>query len=202
MRTSFVAAAAALAYLGATAAAPGALAQSSPSADQIINSLKPTGPIGSGTRGIRAVSGGDTSAAPAATSASAAKGAMHASAATTQAANPAVSLTVEFKTGSAELTPHAMHVLDELGRALTSTDLAKYRFRVEGHTDTVGTPDANKDLSEKRAQAVTAYLESKFGVPSARLESVGLGETELAVPTPPQTPEARNRRVQVVNLGA
>jgi hypothetical protein len=31
---------------------------------------------------------------------------------------------------------------------------------------------------------------------------VGLGENELAVPTPPQTPEARNRRVRVVNLGA
>jgi outer membrane protein OmpA-like peptidoglycan-associated protein len=127
---------------------------------------------------------------------------MHAAVGKEQSGNPAVSLTVEFKTGSAELTPHATHVLDELGRALTSSELATYRFRVEGHTDTVGTPETNKTLSEKRAEAVAAYLETKFGVPAARLEAVGVGDAQPLVPTPPQTPEARNRRVQVVNLGA
>jgi outer membrane protein OmpA-like peptidoglycan-associated protein len=111
-------------------------------------------------------------------------------------------LTVQFATGSAELTPQATRVLDELGKALTSRDLSAYRFRIAGHTDTVGTPEMNKALSDQRAAAVAAYLESKFGVPAARLETVGMGEADLAVATPPQTPEPRNRRVQVINLGS
>jgi outer membrane protein OmpA-like peptidoglycan-associated protein len=57
-------------------------------------------------------------------------------------------------------------------------------------------------LSERRAAAVSAYLEQKYGVKSDRLETVGLGASHLLVQTPDQTPEPRNRRVTVVNLGA
>jgi outer membrane protein OmpA-like peptidoglycan-associated protein len=84
---------------------------------------------------------------------------------------------------------------------MTSADLAAYRFRIEGHTDTVGTPAMNKALSDRRAAAVASYLESKFSVAAARLETVGLGETDLLVPTPPQTAEPRNRRVRVISIG-
>jgi len=115
---------------------------------------------------------------------------------------PSASITVQFRTGSADLTPAAMRQLDQLGRALTSATLASYKFRIEGHTDTVGSKDANQALSERRAQTVVAYLESKFGVSADRLQAVGMGENGLAVATGDQVPEARNRRVQVVNLGA
>jgi len=117
-------------------------------------------------------------------------------------AAPSANLTVNFATGSAELTPQAIQALNELGRALSSKDLAAYKFRIEGHTDTVGTPDANRALSEQRAEAVVSYITSHFGVDATRLQAVGMGEEDLAVPTPPQTPEPRNRRVLVVNLGA
>jgi outer membrane protein OmpA-like peptidoglycan-associated protein len=113
-----------------------------------------------------------------------------------------VNLTVNFATNSAELTPDALRTLDELGRALASRDLAGYRFRIEGHTDTVGTHDYNQGLSERRAEAVVHYVAKKFGVEPGRLQAVGMGETGLLVQTPPQTPEPRNRRVQVINLGA
>ena len=93
-------------------------------------------------------------------------------------------------------------MLDQLGRALTSQDLAQYRFRIEGHTDTVGTAEANKALSQRRADAVAAYLQQHFGVAADRLQSVGMGEEGLAVPTPPQTANAQNRRVRVVNQDA
>ena len=46
------------------------------------------------------------------------------------------------------------------------------------------------------------YVAKKFGVEPARLQAVGMGEDGLLVATPPQTPEPRNRRVQVINLGA
>ena len=118
------------------------------------------------------------------------------------AAAPAVSLTVEFATNSARLTPAARGTLDKLGAALSSAQLAQYRFRIEGHTDTVGSPGYNLALSQRRADAVAAYLEAHFGISASRLVAVGMGEKGLLVPTPPQTPEARNRRVQVVNIGS
>ncbi|HEY2132268.1 MAG TPA: OmpA family protein [Acetobacteraceae bacterium] len=199
-------AAASLLCAGSAAFAPGSFAQGSPSADQIINSLKPTGALGCGTRGIRPVAPGTPAPAAAPTMPKA----MHmAPAAPTRMASPAaaakpasVDLSVQFQTASAELAPAAMHTLDQLGQALTSSALSSYRFRIAGHTDTVGSPEPNKALSDQRAAAVAAYLESKFNVTPNRLETVGMGESDLLVATPPQTPEPRNRRVQVINLGA
>jgi outer membrane protein OmpA-like peptidoglycan-associated protein len=117
-------------------------------------------------------------------------------------AAPSVNLTVQFANGSAELTPAAVRTLSELGRALSSRTLSAFRFRIEGHTDTVGTPEANKALSDRRAKAVADFLATRFAIDTARLEPVGMGEDGLLVETPPNTPEPRNRRVQVVNLGA
>jgi outer membrane protein OmpA-like peptidoglycan-associated protein len=172
---------------------PAALAQessnASPTAEDIIRDLRPSADAQTGpTRGIR----------PAARKPDA-----PGKAATPPAADdsPSTRLVVDFRTGSADLTPAAEHTLDSLGHALTSEALAKYRFRVEGHTDTVGTPELNKQLSTKRAEAVTAYLEKHFAIDSARLEPEGTGSDNLLVPTPDQTPEPRNRVVRVVNLG-
>lgn len=113
----------------------------------------------------------------------------------------AASISLRFATGSAELTPAAARSLDELGRALTSQQLSPYRFRIEGHTDTVGSAELNRSLSERRAMTVRDYLTGRYGVGADRLEAVGLGESQLLVPTPDETAEARNRRVQVLNLG-
>jgi outer membrane protein OmpA-like peptidoglycan-associated protein len=167
-----------VAALPALAQTPG-----NPSPDAIIQSLKPSGNLTQNLRGIKLIN----PATPAA-----AKG--------TDAA-PSVSLSVEFATGSAELTPQAQKSLDSLGAALTSKDLANFHFRIEGHTDTVGSPAYNKALSARRADAAAAYLATKFGVVPTRLQAVGMGEDGLAVPTPPQTANAQNRRVKVVNLG-
>jgi outer membrane protein OmpA-like peptidoglycan-associated protein len=211
MRTTFIAAMTAAGLGLATLGWAGAAGAQNPSADDIINSLKPTGALLGGTRGIRPAkpvvppAGSPAQKTAAAVSAvpRAAKPAPAATAPTeTTAENPSVSLTVQFATGSATLTSAAMHTLDELGRALSSATLASYRFRIEGHTDTVGSQALNQSLSEQRAQAVVAYLESKFGVQADRLQAVGMGEAGLAVPTGAQVPEPRNRRVQVVNLGA
>ena len=179
-----------------------------PSADQIINSLRPSGNlVRGGTRGIRLAPSGDASSQPEAAptpAASQPRVAASKSVAVPAAApaTPAVNLTVNFANGSAELTPAAIRTLDELGRALSSKDLAGYRFRIEGHTDTVGSLDYNRALSERRAEAVVDYVAKKYEVDPARLQAVGMGEDGLLVPTPPQTPEPRNRRVQVINLGA
>ena len=158
-----------------------------PNADQIVKSLTPTANMGGETRGIRV--GNAPAAAQAAPS-------RHA------ATSASISLNIQFATGSDVLTPRAIQALDELGRALATPTLAAYHFRIEGHTDTVGKPEQNKSLSERRAEAVVAYLTTKYQIDSARLQAVGMGENGLLVATPDQTPEARNRRVLVVNVGS
>lgn len=150
------------------------------------------------TRGIRPASGAASGAASAAVTPSSGGSAPRVAA---QPAMAESNLDVLFLSGSAELTPQAMRQLNELGQALRDV-LKDAKFRIEGHTDTTGAPDANLDLSRRRAEAVVAYLEGNFSIPPARLEAVGKGQTELAVPTGAGVPEPRNRRVRVVNLGS
>lgn len=199
--------------IGVLALPVAASAQSNPSASQIIQKLMPTGPgLNGPSRGIRPLHNySATEELPSQTSVpTAGQATVHHAAraanppAATQAAAeaPSVNLYVQFATGSAELTPAAVTALDELGKALSSSELASYRFKIEGHTDTVGTKSYNLTLSERRADAVADYIEHKYGVSSSRLDTVGLGQTHLLVPTPDQTPEARNRRVEVINLGS
>jgi outer membrane protein OmpA-like peptidoglycan-associated protein len=209
MRTPLALAAAALLTLG-TALPPAGYAQNNPSSESIIQSLKPTG--GSTTRGIHPVgpeagpgpiSGGGTAVVrpvPPHPRAGMRPAAPPVVAGGNEA--PSVNLTVQFRTGSADLSPSATHTLDELGRALSSPTLAGYHFRIEGHTDTVGSPEKNKMLSQERAEKVVEYLATKYGVDKSRLEAVGMGEEGLLVPTPAGTAEPRNRRVTVVNVGA
>ena len=113
----------------------------------------------------------------------------------------AVSITVNFASGSASLTPQAAASLAALGRALSSPELAPYRFRIEGHTDTVGDAGLNMLLSQRRAEAVRDFLVKNFGVQPTRLMAIGMGESQLLVSTPDNMPEPSNRRVQVLNLG-
>lgn len=113
----------------------------------------------------------------------------------------AAALALPFQSGSAALTPEAEKMLDALGRALNSPELARYRFKIEGHTDTAGDAPVNLALSERRAATVREYLVNRLGVAASRLDAVGLGETQLLVQTPDATAEPRNRRVQILNIG-
>ena len=71
------------------------------------------------------------------------------------------------------------------------------RVTVSGHTDTSGSADYNKALSERRAAAVAEEL-SGLGVPPAAItRAAGLGETEPLVPTGDGVREPRNRRVEI-----
>jgi outer membrane protein OmpA-like peptidoglycan-associated protein len=127
--------------------------------------------------------------------------ALHAAMAAAAATDaPSADLNVLFANGSAELTPSAIRLLDDLGRALTDASMGDSRFLIEGHTDTVGDRALNQSLSERRAAAVVTYLVTRFHIPAAHLTAKGFGEDALLVPTPDQTPEPRNRRVHVVNL--
>jgi outer membrane protein OmpA-like peptidoglycan-associated protein len=187
-----------------TALAGQALAQTNPSASQLIDALKPSGTLSDTTRGIKPLGPDSSAPAPAAPMATPAAMSMpmtQPAAPVTDIAAPSANLAVDFPSGSAALTPSAMATLDQLGKALTSPQLAAYNFKIAGHTDTVGDSATNQSLSEQRADAVKSYLETKYGISDSRLQAVGLGESDLLVPTPPNTPNQMNRRVQIINLG-
>ncbi len=171
-----------------------AQAADTPSASQIINQLTPSGNMT--TRGIRLGGQPPEVAKP---GIPASTGGMAKPQPTERPAES--NLTVPFASGSSVVSPAAAHVLDQLGEALSSPKLADFKFRVEGHTDTVGSPEANKALSDQRAASVADYLVTKFKIDRARLTPVGMGQDGLLVATGPGVPNAANRRVLVVNLG-
>ncbi len=70
------------------------------------------------------------------------------------------------------------------------------RVFVDGYTDTMGPAEYNMDLSKRRAQAVADYLVGR-GIDRDRITVRAFGETKLAVPTPDETAEPRNRRVEI-----
>jgi outer membrane protein OmpA-like peptidoglycan-associated protein len=102
-----------------------------------------------------------------------------------------------FDTGRANLRPESTPTLQEIVRMMGTH--STLRLRVEGHTDNVGTPEANLLLSQKRAQAVVDHLVAQ-GIDDGRLEAVGQGDTQPAADN--ATPEGRqtNRRVELVTL--
>jgi outer membrane protein OmpA-like peptidoglycan-associated protein len=108
----------------------------------------------------------------------------------------AVALSVQFEFNSAQLTPEAKVVLDNVGSALRSPELVTSRFVIEGHTDSVGGDDYNQRLSEARAASVKGYLTGSLGIEASRLDAVGRGESQPMDKSNPESPV--NRRVQIV----
>jgi OOP family OmpA-OmpF porin len=173
----------------------GSWAADTPSAAQIIDSLAPANDPAMTTRGIRLGGQPPAVAKPAADASARPVGSQPVS------HLGQANLSVPFASGSAAISPAAVRVLDQLGEALTSPKLADFKFRIEGHTDTVGAPDINKSLSEQRASSVADYLVTKFKIDRARLSPVGMGQDGLLVATGPGVANSANRRVLVVNLG-
>lgn len=105
--------------------------------------------------------------------------------------------TIKFETGS--------HVLTADGRAVVASAAAilaanpDVRVRIEGHTDSRGTAEANQVLSAQRAQTVLLTLLS-LGIAASRMTAVGYGESRLKVPDTSDANMAVNRRVEFVVL--
>lgn len=114
------------------------------------------------------------------------------------AKRPAVDLEVNFDYNSAAITPKSEPQLDNLGKALTSSDLQGAIVMLAGHTDAKGSDPFNQGLSERRAEAVKKYLIERYKIPADHLISAGYGKTKLKDPNDPLGPE--NRRVQIVNM--
>ncbi len=100
-----------------------------------------------------------------------------------------------FAFASAIPTPDSMTTIDSIAAALKAHPAAT--IRVESHTDSIGTPESNLDLSQARADSIKSELIDR-GVVGANIETAGMGQ-DLPIASN-DTPEgrAKNRRSEIV----
>lgn len=98
-----------------------------------------------------------------------------------------------FKSGKADLDNRSRPTLDALAKIAAACPSAK--IEIAGHTDSEGSEEGNKVLSQNRAQAVVAYL-SKAGVAEGRMAATGYGELRPVAPNTTSANKARNRRIE------
>jgi outer membrane protein OmpA-like peptidoglycan-associated protein len=101
---------------------------------------------------------------------------------------------VIFQTGGHELTADVKRRLDAVAQA--AKEYPERGITIAGYTDSKGREDANLALSQKRADAVKAYLESR-GVAGSRINSVGHGEDSPVASNDTVEGRAENRRVEI-----
>jgi OOP family OmpA-OmpF porin len=73
-----------------------------------------------------------------------------------------------------------------------------WRMMIEGHTDNIGTVDANVDLSRRRAEAVRQALVGRYQIDGGRLTSAGYGASRPRAGNDTLEGRAANRRVELV----
>ena len=103
---------------------------------------------------------------------------------------------IQFDFNRAEIKPDSAGTLAEIGKLLQANRALK--LYVVGHTDSVGAMAYNKDLSEKRAQAVVQWLTAKHAVAADRLVPAGVGPLAPVATNATEEGRAKNRRVELV----
>ncbi len=103
-------------------------------------------------------------------------------------------LVVYYLTGGNELTAESLTLLESIPRELAARPAAE--IVVTGHTDRVGSVEANDALSAKRAAFIRDVLIAK-GVAPARIIAIGRGEREPLIATADEVDEPRNRRAEI-----
>jgi outer membrane protein OmpA-like peptidoglycan-associated protein len=112
-----------------------------------------------------------------------------------------------FNYDSADLQGSGLTQLQKLGTLIKRNP--KATFSVEGYTDSLGSPDYNLELSQRRADNVKDYLVNVMGINPAQIETKGYGASRFLVPPRPvavNSPEEQieierqrpNRRVVIV----
>jgi outer membrane protein OmpA-like peptidoglycan-associated protein len=102
--------------------------------------------------------------------------------------------TLFFRFESDELTDQSQALIPEILAAVR--EHAVQDVVVIGHTDTMGTQQANYGLGLKRAMMVRNLLIAA-GLNGATIEATSVGELDPIIKTPDETPEPRNRRVDI-----
>ena len=105
-----------------------------------------------------------------------------------------LSADVLFDFDKAEIKPEFTAEIDAAAELLLANP--DVTVRIDGHTDSIGTEEYNQGLSERRAEAVAAYLEAA-GVSRDRMTVAGFGETQPVASNDTAEGRALNRRVEI-----
>ena len=103
------------------------------------------------------------------------------------------------KTSFAKTSGHVAF-LQTLGGAMQSKP--EIRIRFESHTDGLGDPDFNRQLSEQRSVVLKQHLVAKHGIAPSRIETAGHGGDHPLLPNINRKNREANRRVELVVLPA
>ena len=104
---------------------------------------------------------------------------------------------IYFEVSKSDLLPASYSELNKLVSMMQDNPMMV--IRLEGHTDVVGDPQANLELSQDRVDACQTYL-VKQGIPSARIEATGFGDTKPIVKKGTDEERKVNRRVEFLVL--
>jgi len=102
----------------------------------------------------------------------------------------AIDFSIQFKMGSAQISPASEKMLREIAKVLS---LSSRCVLVEGHTDATGNLDRNNALSKERADSVVNYIVEQSSIDRKRLVPIGKGSSEPLKNLNPRNPD--NRRV-------
>lgn len=105
---------------------------------------------------------------------------------------------IQFAFDSAEIEPVSFSLLDEIVAVLAQNPQIE-ELRIEGHTDSQGSPAYNRKLSNERAQSVKKYFVEK-GIGTARLQTKGYGPDQPITDGTDEASHEINRRVEFTIL--
>ena len=109
-----------------------------------------------------------------------------------------VALYINFDTDKATLRPDAAPVIGEIVKLLQADP--SLALSIDGHTDSTGTAERNRELSKQRAEAVRNALVA-LGIDAARLGAQGFGADKPLADNGDEAGRAKNRRVELVKQG-
>lgn len=104
---------------------------------------------------------------------------------------------VAFATGESTLNTEGKYILAKLSGVMLAFEDMK--LSIEGHTDSTGSDDINRKLSQARADSVKAFL-TEMGVAEASMTTQGFGADKPLMPNDTPEGRARNRRVEIVMI--
>lgn len=103
---------------------------------------------------------------------------------------------IYFDTGKSEIKPESDAAISEIAKLLRGD--TTLRLYVVGHTDNVGSFDANMKLSKDRAEAVVKALSGRHGIASVRMKAFGVSSLSPVTSNETEDGRAKNRRVELV----
>lgn len=103
-----------------------------------------------------------------------------------------------FASGSDVVLPESAPILRQIASYLEANPTT--RLKITGHTDNVGSPASNLDLSKRRAASVARVLGEQFAIAADRFATDGKGDTQAVASNAKAEGRAMNRRVEFAKL--